>query len=123
QSTPETHLYLSEGLPTEDARVCLDLFQSYNGSAVRQLNLTYYGHESEEFLATWLERDCSLEKLTLDKLWPLTESVEDLVIKFITAPACIQFHITAWDKGELTFTPRIMKTMLDAWAKTEKALR
>uniref|UniRef100_A0A1I7YDH0 FBA_2 domain-containing protein n=1 Tax=Steinernema glaseri TaxID=37863 RepID=A0A1I7YDH0_9BILA len=123
QSTPETCLFLTEGLSTQDVRMCLDFFQSYNGSAVRQLNLTYYGQESEEFLAAWLERDCSLESLTLDKSWPLSESVEDLVLKFILTPACIQFHITGWVKGELTFTPRIIKAMLDAWAKTEKALR
>uniref|UniRef100_A0A1I7YDG7 FTH domain-containing protein n=1 Tax=Steinernema glaseri TaxID=37863 RepID=A0A1I7YDG7_9BILA len=78
QSTPNTYLDITyiEYHPLGDVQEFLDYFQSYNGFRLRRLELSYFGQESDDFLAAWLKRDCSLLKLKLDESWPESKRVE-----------------------------------------------
>uniref|UniRef100_A0A1I7YES0 F-box domain-containing protein n=1 Tax=Steinernema glaseri TaxID=37863 RepID=A0A1I7YES0_9BILA len=75
-------LRFHRSLSREDARMCFDFFRSCKGFGFPDLELPYFGEESEQFLSVCLEH--GLKCLTLDTSWSLSQAVENLILKYFT---------------------------------------
>uniref|UniRef100_A0A1I7ZWV9 PRKCSH domain-containing protein n=1 Tax=Steinernema glaseri TaxID=37863 RepID=A0A1I7ZWV9_9BILA len=112
-------------IPMEHAHVYLNSLRSYIDRGLRKthLDLQYYGQESEDFVAAWVDSDRSDRDLCLDSSWPHTQAVEDLVLKYLRPRNRTDFFInTSRRESEecLKMNTTLLKATLDTWSKLNK---
>uniref|UniRef100_A0A1I8AG26 CVNH domain-containing protein n=2 Tax=Steinernema glaseri TaxID=37863 RepID=A0A1I8AG26_9BILA len=121
QLRPCNDISLWDGISRQHARMLFDAFLYCKGFRERcsSLDLPYFGPESEQFITTMLEDHCHLDCLSLYSNWPHSETVEHLVLKFLSLRV-FGFGIggLANDDG-LKLNPTILKAVLDAWYRVE----
>uniref|UniRef100_A0A1I8AGS3 TIR domain-containing protein n=1 Tax=Steinernema glaseri TaxID=37863 RepID=A0A1I8AGS3_9BILA len=109
-------------LSRQHVRMFLDAFLNCKGFRQRcySLGLPYFGPESEQFLTTMLEDDCNLDYLYLHSDWPHSDTLERLVLKFLSHKV-ICFGINGLEDGGLKLNPTILKAVFDAWYRAENS--
>uniref|UniRef100_A0A1I7YF04 Sugar phosphate phosphatase n=1 Tax=Steinernema glaseri TaxID=37863 RepID=A0A1I7YF04_9BILA len=117
QSRSFRTLSFHHSLSREDARTYFDLFRSCRGFGFQDLDLPYFGEETEQFLSACLEHN--LKCLTLDTSWPQSQAVEDLILKFLSAGIMLTINERQDGASEagLKLSPKILKAVLEAWDK------
>uniref|UniRef100_A0A1I7ZWX1 FBA_2 domain-containing protein n=1 Tax=Steinernema glaseri TaxID=37863 RepID=A0A1I7ZWX1_9BILA len=112
------------GIEMEHARMYLKSLRSYIDLGLREtmLKLSYYGQESEDFVAAWVDSNHCNRSVILDTSWPQTQAIEDLVLKYLRRKNYINFFIfcsTSEIEGHLKMNAKLLEATLDTWSKLD----
>uniref|UniRef100_A0A1I7Y694 Ig-like domain-containing protein n=1 Tax=Steinernema glaseri TaxID=37863 RepID=A0A1I7Y694_9BILA len=124
QSGPYSSLHFTTGLPVEHARMFLKPLRRWMdlGLSSMYLKMSYYGQQSEDFVAEWVVKDLVEGCLHLYTSWPQTQAVEDLVLKYLRRKNYIDFYIygsTSEIEGPLNLNAKLLEATLDTWSKLD----
>uniref|UniRef100_A0A1I7Y6A0 F-box domain-containing protein n=1 Tax=Steinernema glaseri TaxID=37863 RepID=A0A1I7Y6A0_9BILA len=132
QLRPSSRIFFQHNLchlSRQDAELFFESFLGSPGFGLRcfgALGLPYYGPESESFLSTLLDRSCSVECLLLDSQWPNSQSVEELLVKFLSPRDGIALYVHPPEDLEsetsLTLSSTILEAIVNAWDKADSFL-
>ncbi|KAK0428400.1 hypothetical protein QR680_010781 [Steinernema hermaphroditum] len=112
QSQRSTIFDLTDIAEHDTAVEYLKLFKEY--TAFGFLTLSYYGVESENFLAAQIKNNSFLYTVGYKGCWPRSERIEDLSIEILRKPSITELCLPR-DEEDNQLTMKVIKATFDLW--------